>query len=69
MKRLLSAFIAIVILLAAVGLYRGWFVVSGSSGETGEQNMNVNVTVDQEKVQEDVEAVKSKAAKVTGSQP
>jgi hypothetical protein len=60
--------IVITILVVAVGVYRGWFVVSGSSGETGEQKMNVNVTVDKKKVNDDVEAVKSEAAKVTGSQ-
>jgi hypothetical protein len=68
MKRLMPAIIVIAILLVAVGFYRGWFVVSGSSGETGEQKMNVNVSVDKEKMQGDVEAVKNEASKVTGSQ-
>jgi hypothetical protein len=68
MKRLMPAIIVIAILLISVGLYRRWFVVSGTSGETGDQKMNVNVSVDKEKMHEDVEAVKNEASKVTGSQ-
>lgn len=63
----MPAIIVIAILLLAVGLYRGWFVVSGSSGETGAEKMNVNVSVDQEKMQDDVEAVKAKAVEATGN--
>ena len=65
MKRLMPALIVIVILVTAVGFYRGWFILSGSSGEAGAEKMNVNVSVDKVKMNEDVEAVKAKAAVVT----
>jgi len=65
MKRLLAVLIVLVLLVIGVGFYRGWFTVSKSDPDAGDNKVNVNLTVDGDKMQEDAEAVKKKAAELT----
>ena len=67
MKRLLAVLIVLVLLVIGVGFYRGWFTVSKSDPDAGDNKVNVNLTVDGDKMQEDAEAVKKKAAELTES--
>ena len=60
MKRLRSFLIVLVIIGVGLGFYRGWFVVSGGR-EAVTHKVDVNLTVDTDKVKEDVESVKDKA--------
>ena len=64
MKRLIAVLIVLVLLVVGVGFYRGWFTVSKSDADVGNK-VNVNLTVDGDKIQEDAEAVKKKAAELT----
>ena len=51
--------------MIGVGFYRGWFALSKSDDDAGKNKVNVNLTVDGDKMQEDAEAVKKKAAELT----
>ena len=62
MKRLLPAVFVLVVLVLAIGFYRGWFVVSSSDRGLSSDKTNVNLTVDKGKMQEDVKAVKDAAS-------
>jgi cell division protein FtsX len=65
MKRLLAVVVVLALLVIGVGFYRGWFAVSQTDPETGGNKVNVNLTVDKDKMQEDAEAVKKQAAELS----
>ncbi len=65
MKRFSSLLIVFAIIVVGVGFYRGWFTVSGGR-EAETHKVDVNLTVDTDKVKEDVETVKDKATELTG---
>ena len=60
MKRLRLLLIVLVIIGVGLGFYRGWFAVSGGR-EAVTHKVDVNLTVDTDKVKSDAEAVKDKA--------
>ena len=65
MRKLGSFLVVLAIVVVGVGFYRGWF--SLSSGRRVESNtVDVNLTVDRDKVNEDVDSVKDKTAELTG---
>jgi len=66
MKRLCWTVIVLAICVVGVGFYRGWFVVSSHPRETGSHKLDVNLTVDPDKMKEDAEAVKGKTKELTG---
>ena len=67
MKRvLLPALIVLVLLVVGLGFYRGWFALSGSNADKGSNKVNVNLTMDGDKIEEDAQTVKDKAAELTG---
>lgn len=65
MKRLFGTLLLLLICVAGVGFYRGWFSVSthGTDGEN--HNVDVNLSVDTDKVKADAETVKEKAVELT----
>jgi cell division protein FtsX len=65
MKKLYAVLIVLVLLVVAVGFYRGWFALSSSGADKGSNKVNVNLTVDRDKMQEDAEMVKKKATELT----
>jgi cell division protein FtsX len=65
MKRFSSLLIVLVIIVVSLGFYRGWFTLSGRR-EAVSHKVDVNLTVDTDKVKEDAETVKDKAAELTG---
>ena len=52
--------------VVAAGFYRGWFTRSSRSPEEGSSKVNVNLTMDREKMQEDAQAITGRAAELTG---
>lgn len=54
----------VAILVICVGFYRGWFAFSTPAAGTGSNKVNVELTVDPDKVKSDVEMVKE----LTGEQ-
>jgi cell division protein FtsX len=65
MNRLFAFLIVLVICVAGVGFYRGWFTVSSQSSNAESNKVNINMTVDPDKVKADAETVKEKAAELT----
>ena len=51
--RLLGVLFLVLLVVGAIGYYRGWFSVS-------ESQQGINVTVDKKKIEEDVKDVKEK---------
>ncbi len=64
MNRLFKILIVIAIIVIGAGFYRGWLALTSTGGDES-QKVNINLTVDGEKVQEDVAAVKQEATKLT----
>jgi hypothetical protein len=58
MKR---ALIVLAIVLVAAGFIRGWFALSGPQREPESKKVDVNLTVDPEKIQEDAAQLQEKA--------
>jgi len=67
MKRNLVAIVLVLLFtVAAIGFVRGWFVVSRSDPNSGNHKVNVNLTVDPDKVRADADAVKAKTVELSG---
>jgi hypothetical protein len=58
MKRML---LVLAIILIVVGLVRGWFALSGPSRQPQTNKVDVNFTVDPEKMKQDAGRVEEKA--------
>ena len=62
MKRFRSLLIVLAMIVIGLGFYRGWFSVSGNR-EAVSHKVDVNLTVDADKVKADADAVKHKVLK------
>lgn len=65
MKRLLAVLIVLTLLVVGLGFYRGWFALSSSEADDGSNKVNVNLTMDADKMKADAKAVKKKSAELT----
>jgi cell division protein FtsX len=65
-KKLFAFLFAAVICVVAVGFYRSWFTLSSSSTNAESHKVDINLTVNPDKVKADAETVKDKAAELTG---
>ena len=63
MKRLLALAAILVIVVVAVGLYRGWFSFTTAGDD---HKVKIDVTVDKDKVKADEERAKEKLQKLGG---
>ena len=59
-RSIISVLFVLIICVGAVGFYRGWFTLSSGSPAAGSNKVNVNLTMDKDKFEEDVEMVKNK---------
>ena len=66
MKRSMSYLLVFIACLAAVGFYRGWFTLS-SKPEEGSNKVDVNLTMDRDKMEQDAETVKEKTTEFVGN--
>jgi hypothetical protein len=64
MRSLLSLLGVVVLILAVVGFFRGWFTITGD-GRGGESS-KVTLTVDADKVKEDAGKAKDKTMELSG---
>jgi len=64
-KNMFAVLIVLVLLVVGLGFYRGWFALS-SPADKGSNKVNVNLTMDGNKMQEDAQAVQNKTAELTG---
>jgi hypothetical protein len=65
MKRSITFVLVLIICLVAVGFYRGWFTLS-SKPEAGSNKVDVNLTMDRDKMEQDAEKVKEKTTEFVG---
>lgn len=66
-NRLFPVLIVLVLLVIGFGFYRGWFALSSSNADKGSKKVNVNLTMDGDKIENDAQTVKDKATELTGS--
>ena len=66
MKRLFPVLTLLLILVIGLGFYRGWFALSRSAPDLGSHKVNVNLTVDRDKMQADAVSVKNQATQLAG---
>ncbi len=55
MYRWLTAVAVVLVLIAAVGVYRGWFTLSRSRVPSPDNSINVNLNIDGDKIKKDVD--------------
>lgn len=65
-NRLFPVLIVLALLVAGLAFYRGWISLSSPGADKGSK-VNVNLTMDGDKLQQDAAAVQDKAAEFTGS--
>lgn len=65
MKNLLVLIFVVLLCVVGFGFYRGWFSTTTS---TQDHKTNVNLTVDRDKIQDDVNSLKKQTSIATGSQ-
>lgn len=58
--RVMKTIVVLGLCVAALGYYRGWFTVSSHGRDAESNKVGVNLTVDPDKVKEDVGRVKEK---------
>jgi hypothetical protein len=46
--------------VVGVGFYRGWLILSSRGPDSGNNKVNVNLTLDRDKIRDDVETVTNK---------
>ena len=66
MKKLGAVLAVVVILVVALGFYRGWFALSRPASDAGSNQVNINLAADPDKMKQDAQAVKDKATELTG---
>ena len=64
MLRLLRWLPLLLICLAGIGLYRGWFSFTNTSNDKDNKKVNISVSVDENKIEADAEEVKEEYEKV-----
>ena len=66
MKRSITFVLMFLVCVAALGFYRGWFTLS-SKPEEGSNKVDVNLTMDRGKMEQDAETVKEKTTEFVGN--
>jgi hypothetical protein len=69
MKNVFAVLIVLVICVIGFGFYRGWFAVSSPSSSEGNNEVNINLATDTDKMKQDAESVQDKAAELSGNSP
>ena len=65
MRRTFAVLLVLVVLVVAVGFYRGWFSVTSHSGENS-KDVDVNLKVDKGQIKQDAEELKQEAVDLLG---
>jgi len=66
MRKLISVLVVLAICIAVVGFYRGWFTLSGPNRDSDGNKINVQLSVDPDKVKADAAQAKDKATERSG---
>jgi len=62
--KFIKALIVLAICIIGFGFYRGWFSLSGHGGDATNNKIDVNLTVDPDKVKDDAKIVKDKTTEL-----
>ena len=65
--KIFGALFVLLVVVAAIGFYQGSFSMSSSNGNSENHKVDVNLTVDGDKMQADADAVKEKVEELTGN--
>ena len=65
-RKTFTVVIVVLVCVVALGFNRGWFKLSSRNPDAGSNKVDVNLTMDRDKIQEDAETVKKQAAEFTG---
>jgi hypothetical protein len=57
--RIIKVVLALALCVALLGFYRGWFSLSSRGRDAESNTVNVNLTVDPDKMKEDAEKLKA----------
>lgn len=57
--------IVLAVLVVGLGFYRGWFTLTRATPTPGSSTVNVNLATDVDKMKQDAQTVKDKAAGLT----
>jgi hypothetical protein len=66
MRFLIRLAVVAVVLLIAIGLYRGWFGISGPNRDQEGDKVKIGVTVDEKKIKDDIKKTKEKIGEKIG---
>jgi len=66
MKGLITVLVVLILGVAVVGFWRGWFTFSGPTRDDDGNKVNVALSVDQAKVESDAAQAKDKLAELSG---
>jgi len=67
MRKLIGVVVVLIVCVVAVGFYRGWFALSGPNRNGDGNTINVQLSVDPDKMQSDAAQAKDKATERSGS--
>ena len=59
--------VALVLCVVGVGFYQGWFILASHRSDTGDNKVDVNLTVDGDKARADAKAVGAKVEGLIGN--
>ena len=65
MNRFLLVLMVLVLCVVGIGFYSGWWTVTSSSPDADSNQVDINLSVDPDKVRTDAEAVQDKATELT----
>ena len=68
-NRLFPVLVILALLVVGLAFYRGWISLSSPGSDKGSNKVNVNLTMDGDKMQQDAAAVQDKTAELTGKAP
>ena len=58
--------LVLVLCVVGFGFYSGWFTLSKSGPDAGSNKVDINLTVDPDKMKQDADAVKDKTTELAG---
>jgi hypothetical protein len=64
--KMLGAVLLLIVVVGGFGFFRGWFSVSSEPAGPTTRNVDVNLSVDRDKIDADADAVKEKVEELTG---
>jgi len=65
-RTVMTVLLVLLVGVVALGFYRGWFALSSRSPDAASKKVNVSLTLDRDKMQEDASAVQKKTTDLVG---